>query len=351
VEALRELEYTHPVQARFLAPEEMAARLDVLLRRELPPGPVAREGEILELLGAIPVGAGLGTVEREALGSQVIGLYDPETEELLVERSGAPDAEELITLAHELEHALADQRLDLSLPEGFTAADRALARVAVVEGDATLTMTRYALAELGLAELSALGTGELEAGREFDALPDYVQRSLLFPYLEGLRLVCYEWLKGGWAAVDRLYSHPPASSDEVMFPVRYGDGPPADPRDPGDPGPGWRPLGRRELGAAELEWLFSAPGGDPGAALPRPRALAAAWAGGEVELWRRGRERALGVALAQRGQANALCGAMAVWEEAAVPNELATAVTCEGDEVRVGVAPTGGEAQRIAAGR
>jgi hypothetical protein len=350
VEDLRKLEYSRPVDAQFLGPEAMAERLDVLLRRELPRGPVAREGEVLELLGAIPEGSDLAAIERDALSSQVVGLYDPETKELLVELSGSADADELITLAHELEHALADQRLNLALPKGHTAADRALARLAVVEGDATLTMSRYALAELGLAELSALGEGSLPGARAFDELPDYVQRSLLFPYLEGLRLVCYRWLKGGWAAVDRLYTRPPASSDQVMFPVRYGDGPPTDPRDPGRPGPAWRLLAGRELGAAELEWLLSAPGGNRQLALPQPRALAAAWAGGEVELWGRGDQRALGVALAQRPGARTLCGAMAAWEDSAFGAERATALTCDDREVRVGIAPTAGQAQRIASG-
>jgi hypothetical protein len=350
VEKLRELDYSHPVEARFLAPAAMSRRLDVLSRRELPEGPVKREGEVLELLGALPAGSDLGEVEREALSSQVIGLYDPETTELLVERSGSAGPEEQMTLAHELEHALADQRLDLSLPKGYATADRVLAKVAVVEGDATLTMTRYALAELGLVQLSALGQGSLPAQREFDALPYYIQRSLLFPYLEGLRLVCYRWLKGGWDAVDDLYARPPASSDQVMFPVRYGEGEPADPPETGSPGRGWKPLVRRDLGAAELEWLLGAPGGDPEEALPKPRALAAAWAGGDVTLWGRGDERALAVALVQRDGVRTLCGAMSAWGEVGPPGDSETAVDCDGPRVRMGIAPSAAEARRIATG-
>ena len=350
VEELRELNYAHPVEARFLSSAALERRLNVLLRKELPEGPVKRDGEVLQLLGALPEGVGLEQVQREALGSQVIGLYDPETKELLVERSGEADAEEQTTLAHELEHALADQRLDLSLPEGYASSDRALALTSVVEGDATLTMTRYGLAELGLVELSTLGQGSLPAEREFESLPYSVQRSLLFPYLEGLRLVCYQWLKGGWQAVNRLYEHPPASSDQVMFPVRYGEGPPHDPKDTGRPGPEWNSLAKRDLGAAELEWLVGAPGGDPEAALPDPRALAAAWAGGEVELWGHGIERALGMGLVQRDGVRTLCGAMAVWARRAVSIVRETDVECDGAEVRIGIAPTPAEARRIATG-
>lgn len=350
VEKLRELEYSHPVQASFLAPAAMDRRLEDLLTRELPEGPVQLEGEMLELLGALPPGASLGEVERDALGSQVVGLYDPETRELLVERSGGTGADEQITLAHELEHALADQRLKLPVPDGYTTADSAFARAAVVEGDATLTMSRYGLAKLGLVELSTLGQGSLPSQQQFAALPYYTQRSLAFPYAEGLRLVCYQWLKGGWDAVDRLYEMPPASTDQVMFPVRYGEGGPADPHDTGRPGPEWKRLAKGDLGAAELEWLLSAPGDDPEAALPQPRAFAAAWAGGEVELWGRGDRRALGIALAQRRGVTTLCGAMTTWSEDAVPLSHETAVECAGGQVRVGIAPEPSEARRIATG-
>lgn len=385
VERLRELRYERPVEVRFLSAERLADRLSVLLRKELPEGPVEREGEVLELLGAIRPGSDLLGLESDALGSQVIGLYDPETKELLVLRSGKPDAEELITLAHELEHALADQQLGLDTPKGLAAADRALARVSVIEGDATLTMTRYALAELGLGELGSLGESSVPgAERQFDRLPDYIQRSLLFPYLEGLRLVCYQWLTGGWKAVDRLYAHSPPSTYQVMFPVSYGDGPPADPRPPGRLDPPWRQRARRELGAAELSWLFAAPGGDPEARIAAPveplptpgeqraaeqegpRRYASAWRGGELELWARGRESALGISLVEAGGTNLLCGGLAGWYIARFPDadrELSDAapdaiafrqpgrtaiLTCEGREVRMGIAPDEETARRVA---
>ena len=350
VERLRELRYDHPVDARFLSPQEMQQRLAVLLRRELPAKQVDREGEVLQALGALPPGSDLMQLETDALGSQVIGLYDPETTELLVQRSGDVDAEVLITLAHELEHALADQALGLDEPKGLGTGDRAAARVAVIEGDATLTMTRYAIAQLALDELSSLGQSSVPGADEaYDALPDYLKRSLLFPYLDGLRLDCYEWLTGGWKAVDRLYEDPPQSTYQVMFPAAYGDGPPAQPRPPGDPGDGWKLRVTRDLGAAELSWLFAAPGGDPEAALPDPRQLVIGWDGGELELWGRGDARALGIALAENGRSDALCGAMGAWSARTFPadGDARTVVACRGDEVRVGIAPDEESAERL----
>lgn len=357
------------MKASFLTPAELRRRISSLLSEELPRRAVVEEGQILELLGTIPPGSDLYELEEQALDSQVVGLYVPELRELLVQSSGEPGAVELMTLAHELEHALADQRFGLrDVEASAAAADRALAYISVVEGDATLTMERYAIAEIGISELDSVEQeGVPGSERKFDRLPDYLQRSLLFPYFGGMQLVCARWLQGGWRAVDRLYTHPPAATDEILFPARYGDGPPAETRDPGRPDPPWELSTERELGAAELEWLFTAPGGEATASLPEPRGLVSAWTGGEVELWANGSERALGISLLEAPETDLLCGAVAAWYRATY--ELAEAerfvlgsgeaiafrepertavLVCEGDEVRLGIAPDEAVATRLA---
>lgn len=370
VEELRELRFSEPVDAEFLAPEELSDRVSELLSDELPRRLAREEGEILILLGAIPEDSDLYELQAEALGSQVVGLYVPELKELLVQSSGKPGPLELMTLSHELEHALADQRFGLRDIGAKTAeADQALAYASVPEGDASLTMERYALAEIGLqAQLDAFDEeGVPGSQRQFDRLPDYLQRNLLFPYLGGLQIVCARWLKGGWDAVDRLYDDPPQGTDEILFPGRYGDGPPAVTRNPGRPPEPWELITERELGAAELEWLFSAPGGETAAALPDPRRLVAAWAGGEVELWGDGDERALGISLLEQPETDLLCGAMAAWYRGTRPQAesarttdgeaetiafsepgRAAVLTCSGDEVRMGIAPDEAVASELA---
>ncbi len=364
VAQLRGLEFSKPIDARFLGAEELRAEVEGLVEQELKPTEVREEGELLKALGAIPDDGDLAEITTEALGSQVAGLYDTESEELLVQAAEEVGADEVLTLAHELEHALSDQALGiLDRVGGPEAADRELAYATLVEGDATLLMELYALTYVGLEDQLSLGEN-IPGEEEFEALPDYVQRSLLFPYLEGLRFACHRLADGGFAALDRAYDDPPTATSQVIFPDRYGVIEPVHVRPASAPGPGWRSMIQRELGAAELEWLLRAPGGDPDAALPEPRRHVFGWAGGEVELWRRGGERALAISLREIPGTDSLCGAVGAWYRAGWPESaLATdsagveltftepgrvaVLSCAGGEVRLGVAPDLAAASRL----
>jgi hypothetical protein len=109
-----------------------------------PPEQAANE-ELLKLLGLIPAGSNLRSIQSSVFGEQVAGFYDPRKKRLaLVGDAGAGD-ESIgeITLAHELTHALDDQRFGIrdQAPETD---DRGTAYTALVEGDATAVMSRYA---------------------------------------------------------------------------------------------------------------------------------------------------------------------------------------------------------------
>jgi hypothetical protein len=300
-------------------------------------------------------------LRQEALEGQVAGFYVPETKELVVRSSGDVGAVEQVTLAHELEHALADQELDLPLSEDPdpSRADQDLASLALVEGDATLTMQQYALRYLGLDEQLSLASDPtvLQAQQQLEQLPHYLQQELTFPYVQGLEFVCDLYSRGGWEAVDQAYAKPPTSTDQILFPERYRAGEKAaDPPDPGSLEEPWDHELSSSFGAAELKWLFAAPGGDTSAALPDPEAAAAAWGGGELDLWTNGDQSAVGVALVQRSGESGLCEAVTGWYEAAFPDasegstegdealvsdgaQQDAVVSCSGDDVRVGIAP------------
>jgi HAMP domain-containing protein len=370
VERLRGLRFERPVDAELLGDEEIDARVAELFRSEYPRGRAELEGRVLVALGAVPPGSDLYQLRLGALQGQVAGLYVPQTGELLVRGGGELDSLERLVLVHELEHALADQALDLPVPErpDPERADSEMAGLALVEGDATLTMQRYSLDSLDLSNLMELvgraGT-LLKSQEELERLPHYLRQELTFPYLTGLSFVCDRYADGGWKAVDKAYDTPPAGTDQVMFPERYGEKRAGGPPEPGELEDPWTRRLAREFGAAPLRWLFEAPGGDPDAALPDPEGAAATWGGGRLELWTAGEKSAVGLALRGRPGEEGLCDALARWYESAFPDasladteddeRLASDGTvqdavlrCEGDAVMLGIAPDLESARELA---
>lgn len=357
IERLRELRFDGPLDVAFLADEGIDRRISELVDRDYPARLADRQTTVLELLGAIPPGSDLLELTQTVLASQVVGLFVPETEELLVSSSGEAGALEEITLAHELQHALAFDALGLPIPERTRAgrSDRDLAALALIEGDATLTMELYALRYVELSEqLSLLDDPAATVGEEeLEALPHILQRRLLFPYEAGLEFVCSRYERGGWEAVDRAYDDPPASTAELLDPlagpVRTGE-----PPEPGSPGPPWRRTLADQLGAAELSWLFEAPGGRTAVALPDPEGAAADWRGGRFELWQDGEAAALGISLAERPGGD-LCGAVISWYGASFPDAAlsqggeaaalfeepgqSAAIACAPEAVTLGIGP------------
>lgn len=362
VAEVRRLSFGSVPEPVYLSREELAERAATLVE-EYAPEEADVDRRILSLLGAVPADADLRALLSTALSEQVAGFYDPRTSELVV---GAPaDGQRLgpldeVTLAHELEHALADQVLGLPYADRDPAPgeeDAAFAAAALTEGDATLTMILYAEAALTpvdraglLAEQAAL-TAELG---DLSVLPHYLQRSLSFPYEEGLAFVSALHGLDGFAAVDGAYRRPPRTTLEILLPAMYAQQQiaAADPREVPAPGAPWEHRDTLAFGAADLLFLFEAPGDDLARALDDPYAAAVTWRGGEVTLFTQGEQSAIGVAL--EGEAG-LCTALAEWYAAASPAAARTdtpdgtarfdgpeqdaVLRCAGREVRLGIAP------------
>jgi hypothetical protein len=368
VERLRELRFAGEPDIELLPVEELDRRLAKEVAQDYRPADAVDEERALKLVGAIPPGSDLYQLRTGGIEGQVAGLYLPETKELLVAEGADPGAFERIALAHELEHALTDERLGIPLPDEAdpAVADPLIASQALVEGSASLLMEFYAVKHIGLGDLLDLG-GSADIAQSSAALakqPYHLQRELLWAYTDGARFACALYRRGGWKAVDRAYASPPGGTDQILFPQRYGETP-EDPPDPGGLAPPWEERARSDFGAAELMWLFEAPGGDPQRALPDPRGAVSAWAGGEVVLWGDGPRSALGISFAERTEAPALCAAVAGWYAATRPDDprlspdgderliiespkQSAVLRCPPGQVRMGVAPDLELARRLA---
>lgn len=288
VEGIRRLDFTHrplPVLVNGSEVEKQGMRE---LDQQVTPAEQAADDELLKLLGLIPANSNLRQIHGQVFQDQVAGFYDPTTKKLaLVKNTGAED-ESIgeITLAHELTHALDDQRFGIQdQPPGTD--DRATAYSALVEGDATSVMTRYATRYMtGSNLLGALFAGTTAGGPR---LPPYIQASLEFPYLEGQRFIdtLFNYSGGGWKLVNYAFRfRPPVSTAQVLHPLEYVRNVkplPITMRMRSLLGRDWRRALYGSLGEFDTRQLLQK-------ALPTDRAntVAAAWRGGVYELWRTG---------------------------------------------------------------
>jgi hypothetical protein len=269
VQVIRELSAKTPVAPKLLDDATLKANVAASFEKDNPPKVVAANERAYQLLGLIPDGTSLKELYLKLLGSQVAGYYDSDTKELyVVSRSGALGPTERITFAHEFDHALQDQNfgLDKLQLDAIGESDRSLARLSVAEGDATLLMSLWASQNLTPTELvQLLQAASAPAQTAILAeMPDILKDSLLFPYTAGQALVASIQATGGWAAVDKLYADPPASTEQVIHPEKYAaHEPPIKVDYPKDLatrlGNGWSVDLQDTMGEFELEtWLKSA---------------------------------------------------------------------------------------------
>ena len=225
--SLRELELLQPIDIEV----QTRAELQQWLAGELesyPEEEQAIDERILVVFGFIDPGTDVGDLEGEILGEQIAGFYDPETQAMVV--VVADDSEELsandeLTFAHEVVHALQDQHFNLMDVQGDiedVADDEYLALKSLIEGDATVGQVMYLLEYPDLLDAVQSELADYESP-SLDAAPLFYSESLLFPYDQGATFVAEIYGEGGWEAVDQMYSDPPTSTEQILHPEKYLD--------------------------------------------------------------------------------------------------------------------------------
>ncbi len=180
--------------------------------------------------GMLPAGTDLATLAASFAAASAGATYSPLDKQVLLladPQGQAPASDSL--LAHEFVHALQDQHFDLlqlllARPYSF---DREEALFAVIEGDAMDVQrrleqgdawTRRPLADVAHAEDERFAAYRKETGALF---PPLLTETFIFRYRDGVRFVEAVRRKGGVPAVDELFRHPPASSEQILHPEKY----------------------------------------------------------------------------------------------------------------------------------
>src|SRR5687768_2118538 len=185
VEALRGLRFDSLPRPVEVSPEQ--ARREGLedLDRSYPVERRRADEQVLELLGLIEPSVDLREVSASVFSEGVAGYYDPRTKRMRTVRGAATGTRVLaeMVLAHELTHALEDQRYGLGLADQGGGDDAVLARLALVEGTASELMYDYAQRHFTAEE--TLGGVLSSAFAPTGSVPGFLQAQLVFPYTGG----------------------------------------------------------------------------------------------------------------------------------------------------------------------
>ena len=242
IQVVRQLKLKNKVPVVSRTTQEAGKLLEAELESEYTPEAIDTDGRAGALIGLYPPGVNLKAANINLLESQVIAFYDFKKKTMVVV-SGALEREfpgqppelqtklDYMILAHEFTHALQDQNFDFGARDEKLKSngDRALALHSVAEGDATIAGYAYMLGGMNPAILTTL-IGNLKSfSQTFTgaaaSVPRGVAEPLIFQYTDGVKFVAEAYQRGGWKAVDKLYSDPPQSTQQIIDPSLYFDHP------------------------------------------------------------------------------------------------------------------------------
>jgi hypothetical protein len=224
VSAARRLPFRGTLQARAVTRDAAEAQIGAALSARI--ANLGVEERILKRLGLLAGGADYTKLLAAGPTASPVAIYDPSTRRLLV-----PDFVPLdrlrIPLIHEIAHAIADQRFDLRQfvtppPPSPLEGDSTRARLALVEGDATLTAMAVIdprgafLGPSALATLADRLRAAASAGQ-----PLWLATLSAFTHADGFLFVAGVRAHQPWSAVDALWRDPPDSSEQVLHRAKY----------------------------------------------------------------------------------------------------------------------------------
>jgi hypothetical protein len=268
------------------------------VKEAIKPEELRAEELTLKKFGFVPYDFDLAQSTVDLLTEQAAAFYDYHKQRLFL-TDWAPSTMQQSALVHELAHALADQnfRLQRFIDDAGKSDDSGLARMAVMEGQATWLMTEFLAREAGLSlasnpRLLDMASGAAEMGASqfpvFNSVPLYLRETLVFPYSQGARFQDAVFRKLGKAAFAEVFRNPPRTSQHILHPEKYFDRVEATepPFPPVSLGRGYKELAEGMLGELDHAILIRQFGTAPEAAEIPPR-----WRGGRYLLVENPRQR------------------------------------------------------------
>ncbi len=208
--------------AQLIGRAQLEEELKASFEADYPPERQRADNITLHALGLLKPGQDVAKLQLQLLTGQVIGFYDDKRKRMAVVSDAGADPQARITYAHEFTHALQDRSFGLSSLDlqAVGEDDRSLARLSLVEGDATYTMLQWALAHLSPEDLRGVTQTPLP---DMSGIPDWMVQQLLFPYDDGFKFVTALYARaGGFAGPDAAFrDRLPVSTEQIIDPEKY----------------------------------------------------------------------------------------------------------------------------------
>jgi hypothetical protein len=219
IQLLRGMRFEEDIDIEIITRDEFNEEFDDVWH-EPPPDRRLLDNAQHEALFLVGPDKDVVDVRRTNRGGVVLGFYQPSRERIVIVSGNDPATlDDEITLAHELLHALQDQRFGLASFDDSTL-DSINARNGLVEGDAVVVQRAYERnCESGEWECVEIDTTSGSA-----LPPDFhwgVYFLGFFPYAEGPEFVEYHRDRGGWEAVNPIYDDIPTASATIVSPETY----------------------------------------------------------------------------------------------------------------------------------
>ncbi len=221
-----------PVRARTISKARFLSLYERRMREQQDPQKLHGEELFLRLFGLIPDNFDYRQTVLDLMSEQAWALYDFKQRILYLADWAPADAREF-AVVHELVHAIDDQAFNLRrYVGGAKQAEEQLARLAVVEGQASWVMTEWVMRQSGrslqenrmLASTTATATRfEAEQFPVYERTPLYFRELLLFPYTDGLLFQHDLIERFGIAGLKRAFAQPPRNTQQILQPDLYVD--------------------------------------------------------------------------------------------------------------------------------
>src|ERR1022692_1332070 len=233
----------HKVKRNLITRESVERYVDKRMKDDKDAQRLEQSRLVLEKFGLLPPGYDLHSEFLRLLGEQVAAYYDAKAKSVNLLDWVQPDIQKPV-LAHELTHALQDQKINLEKwelagakdagpqpdPQEQVVEEAQAARQCVTEGQAMVVLLDYTLAPTGkniltapeIVDVMRASMADNQDSPVFAAAPMFLRESLLMPYTFGLEFVRAVLAKNGKeAAYLGMLENPPIDTRQIMQPETY----------------------------------------------------------------------------------------------------------------------------------